>query len=343
VSGTATRPPTGGVSAIPTAPGDPSVAEGTATPGASHRAPWRMVVVAFAVVYVIWGSTYLGIYYAIQTIPVFLMGGLRFIVAGLALSGFAVARGAGMPRRREVWTTAVAGVLLLSCGTGSVIWAEQQVPTGVTALLLTTPLWMAVFEWMRGRRPSWGVVLGLVLGMAGLAILIDPRQVGAQRVAPIAAAVLVFGSCCWAAGSLYARYAPLPASPALATGLEMIWGGVALVAAAAVTGEFGRFDIAHVSAASWIAWTYLVVFGSVIAFTAYMWLVRNVAPAMTATYAFVCPVVAVLLGWAIAGEPLSPRTAAAGAAIVAAVAITTLAPRSEARATPTDASPRRRR
>jgi drug/metabolite transporter (DMT)-like permease len=301
------------------------------------------VVIAFGIVYVIWGSTYLGIYYAIQTVPVFLMGGVRFIVAGLVLSGFAVARGAGRPRGRELWTTAVAGVLLLSCGTGSVIWAEQQVPTGVTALLLTTPLWMAIFEWMRGRRPPWGVILGLVLGMAGLAILIDPRQVGAQRVAPVAAAVLVFGSCCWAAGSLYARYSPLPASPALATGLEMIWGGVALVLAAAVTGEFQRFDVAHVSAISWIAWAYLVVFGSLIAFTAYMWLVRNVQPAMTATYAFVCPVVAVVLGWAVAGEPLSVRTAAAGAAIVAAVAITTLAPGPASQPRPPDASSQRRR
>jgi drug/metabolite transporter (DMT)-like permease len=162
-------------------------------------------------------------------------------------------------------------------------------------------------------------------------------------VAPIAAAVLVFGSCCWAAGSLYARYSPLPASPALATGLEMIWGGVALVLAAAVTGEMGRFDVARVSTESWLALAYLVVFGSLIAFTAYMWLVRNVQPAMTATYAFVCPVVAVLLGWAIAGEPLSARSAAAGAAIVAAVAITTLAPGPVARPTLTDASSRRRR
>jgi drug/metabolite transporter (DMT)-like permease len=301
---------------------------------------------AFAVVYIIWGSTYLGIYYAIRSIPVFVMGGARFIIAGLVLSGIAVVRGAARPRGRELWTTAVAGVLLLSCGTGSVIWAEQQVPTGLTALLLTTPLWMAIFEWMRGRRPSWGVIFGLVLGMGGLAILIDPRQAaGAQHVGSVAAAVLIFGSCCWAAGTLYARYSPLPASPALATGLEMIWGGVALVVAAAVTGEFGHLDIAHISAVSWTALAYLIVFGSLIAFTAYMWLVRNVQPAMTATYAFVCPVVAVLLGWVVAGEPLSARTAAAGAAIVAAVAITTLAPGPGSSASPATrpgASPKRR-
>jgi drug/metabolite transporter (DMT)-like permease len=284
-------------------------------------------VVAFAAVYTIWGSTYLGIYYSIQTIPIFLMGAARFLIAGVILCAVALARGATWPRNREMRTTAVAGILLLSCGTGSVIWAEQQVPTGVTALLLTTPLWMSVFEWMRGRRPSRGVIAGIILGMAGLAILIDPRQGGPQHVSPLAAIVLIGGSCAWAAGSLYARYSPLPDSPALATGLEMVWGGLALAVAAGATGEFARLDVARISATSWIAFVYLIIFGSLIGFTAYMWLVRNVAPAMTATYAFVCPVVAVLLGWAIAGEPLSGRTAAAGAAIVAAVAITTLAPR----------------
>jgi drug/metabolite transporter (DMT)-like permease len=297
-----------------------------------------LVVLAFAAVYTIWGSTYLGIYYSIQSIPVFLMGAGRFLVAGLILSAVALARGARWPRPREMRTTAVAGILLLSCGTGSVIWAEQQVPTGVTALLLTTPLWMSLFEWMRGRRPSRAVIAGIILGMAGLAILIDPRQRGPQHVPAIAAVVLIWGSGCWAAGSLYARYSPLPPSPALATGLEMIWGGLALVVAGGATGEFGRLDFGRISATSWIAFVYLVTFGSLIGFTAYMWLVRNVAPAMTATYAFVCPVVAVLLGWAIAGESLSGRTAAAGAAIVAAVAITTLAPRTlEAAGIPRDA------
>jgi drug/metabolite transporter (DMT)-like permease len=266
------------------------------------------------------------------------MGAARFLIAGLILSGIALARGAAWPRPREMRTTAVAGILLLSCGTGSVIWAEQQVPTGLTALLLTTPLWMAVFEWMRGRRPSRGVIAGIILGMVGLAILIDPRQGGPQHVSTIAAIVLIAGSCCWAAGSLYARYYPMPASPSLGTGLEMVWGGIALAIVAGATGEFGRVDVAHITTTSWIAFAYLITFGSLIAFTAYMWLVRNVPPAMTATYAFVCPVVAVLLGWAIAGESLSGRTAAAGAAIVAAVAITTLAPRpAEQAAIPRDA------
>ena len=284
-------------------------------------------MLAFAAVYTIWGSTYLGIYYSIQSIPVFLMGAGRFLVAGLILSAIALIRGATWPNRREMKTTAVAGVLLLSCGTGSVIWAEQQVPTGLTALLLTTPLWMTVFEWMRGRRPSRGVIAGIILGMAGLAILVDPRQGGPQHVSPVAAIVLIAGSCCWAAGSLYARYSPLPDSPSLAVGLEMVWGGLALILTAGATGEFARLDIARISTTSWIAFAYLITFGSLIGFTAYMWLVQNVPPAMTATYAFVCPVVAVLLGWAIAGEPLTGRSLAAGAAIVAAVAITTLAPR----------------
>lgn len=285
----------------------------------------RAVILAFAAVYITWGSTYLGIAYAVRTIPVFLMGGLRFMVAGLALVGVAAVRGVTRPSRRELRSAAIAGVLLLTIGNSGVVWAETRVASGTAALLVTTPFWLVMMEWVRGRRPTPGVLAGLVLGGLGIAILVGPRDViGTGRVDPLAAGVLVGSSVFWAAGSLYTRYAPLPESPILATGLEMICGGIALLTLAATTGEFRHFALSHVSTISWIGFGYLIVFGSWVGFTAYIWLMRNVPTEHAATYAFVNPVVAVILGWAIAGEPLSARTAVAAVVIVGAVASTTL-------------------
>jgi drug/metabolite transporter (DMT)-like permease len=287
----------------------------------------RTAIAAFTTVYVLWGSTYLGIYYAIRTIPIFVMGGSRFLIAGLILIGGALATGAARPTRRELLTTAVAGVLLLTLGNASVIWAETRIPTGTAALLVTTPLWMVIIEWSKGRRPTPHVIAGLVLGTIGIAILVGPSSLGgAGRVDPLAACVLIAGSGCWAAGSLYTRYAPAPGSPILATGLQMVFGGTGLLLAAAATGEFTHLAPREISAMSWAAWGYLIVFGSLIGYSAYIWLVRNVAPARTATYAFVNPLVAVALGWAIAGEPFTARTAGAAAVIIGAVGLITMSP-----------------
>ena len=285
----------------------------------------RTTIAAFAAVYIIWGSTYLGIYYAIQTIPIFVMGGLRFLIAGLILVGAAMVGRAARPSGREIGTTIVSGVLLLTLGNASVIWAETHVPTGTAALLVTTPLWMVIIEWTRGRRPTPHVIAGLIMGMAGIAILVGPSSIGgAGRVDLLSASVLIVGSSCWAAGSLYTRYAPTPHSPMLTTGLQMCFGGIGLVLIAMVTGEFTRVTPAHISTVSWAAWLYLIVFGSLIGYSAYIWLVQNVAPALTATYAFVNPLVAVALGWAVAGEPLTARTAGAAAVIIAAVGLITV-------------------
>jgi drug/metabolite transporter (DMT)-like permease len=286
----------------------------------------RMTIAAFAAVYVIWGSTYLGIYYAIRTIPVFVMGGARFLIAGLILIGAAMASGAARPSRRELWTAAVGGVLLLTLGNASVIWAETRVTTGTAALLVTTPLWMVLIEWGRGRRPTVGVVAGLLLGMLGIVTLVGPSRAGGAGVNPLAAVVLICGSLAWAAGSLYTRYAPAPRSPILATGLQMAFGGLALLATAAATGEFTHLSIREINTVSWAGFFYLIVFGSLVGYSAYIWLVRNVEPARVATYAFVNPLVAVTLGWAIAGESLTARTAVAAAAIIGAVALITMSP-----------------
>jgi drug/metabolite transporter (DMT)-like permease len=187
------------------------------------------------------------------------------------------------------------------------------------------PLWMVVIEWVRGHRPTAATLAGLSLGLVGIGVLVGPRALaGGGAVDPTAAGVLLAGSGMWAAGSLYTRYAPLPESPLLAVGLEMVSGGAALLVLAAATGEFSGFAPWRVSTASWIGFAYLIGAGSLIGFTAYIWLVRHVAPALAGTYAFVNPIVAVLLGWSIAGEALTARTAVAAAVIVAAVALITV-------------------
>jgi drug/metabolite transporter (DMT)-like permease len=283
------------------------------------------MIAAFAAVYLIWGSTYLAIFYAIRTIPTFLMAGARFLVAGLILVLVAAVQGAPRPRAREVRTTAIAGVVLLCCGNGGVVWSETRAPTGSVALVVATvPLWMVVIEWVRGHRPTLGTLAGLSLGLVGIGVLVGPRALaGAGAIDATTAGVLLLASGMWAAGSLYTRYAPLPASPLLAVGLEMVSGGVALLLVAAATGEYRGFAPHRVSATSWIGLVYLVMIGSLVGFTAYIWLVRHVAPALASTYAFVNPIVAVVLGWSIAGEALTPRTALAAAVIVAAVALIT--------------------
>jgi drug/metabolite transporter (DMT)-like permease len=289
--------------------------------------PRALVVAAFAAVYITWGSTFLAIAYAVRTIPVFLMGGVRFLIAGTVLVMAALLAGARWPSGQQLRAAATAGFLLLAIGNTGVVWAETRVPSGTTSLLVTTPFWVTLYEWSRGRRPHRGVIVGLVLGIGGLALLVAPHDIaGAAGVDPLAAAVLIGCSCCWAAGSLYTRYASLPDSPLLGTGLQMLSGGIVLVLAAWGTGEVTHFTLRQVSGVSWLGFAYLIVGGSLIGFSAYVWLFRNVAPALAATFAFVNPIIAVLLGWAVAGEPLSARTIVAGCAIVAAVCSTTLAP-----------------
>jgi drug/metabolite transporter (DMT)-like permease len=285
----------------------------------------RTALIAFAAVYITWGSTYLGIAYAIRTIPVFLMGAMRFAIAGLVFVGIALARGDPRPTRREVRSAAIAGILLLAISNASVIWAETRIASGTTSLLVTTPLWLVLMEWARGRRPTRGVLAGLALGAIGIAILVGPGELaGTGQVDPVGAGVLLLSSVVWAIGSLYTRYAPLPQSPLMATGLEMVSGSAVLFVVAGVTGEIGHFTFAQVSTVSWLGFGYLIVFGSWVGFTAYIWLMRNVPIEHAATYAFVNPVIAVILGWAVAGEPFFARTAVAAVFIVAAVASITL-------------------
>lgn len=287
------------------------------------------IIAAFASIYLVWGSTYLAIRYAIETIPPFIMGGARFLVSGALLYIWARYRGAPGPTRLHWRNAVIAGAFLLLGGNGAVVWAEQFVPSGLTALLVSIlPFWLVIIEWVRPprRRPSGLVLVGLVLGFIGIIVLIGPGNIGDRGNIPIVGAlVLILGSLSWAIGSFWSRDAELPRSGLLTTGIEMLGGGALLVIVGVLSGELSGFDISAVSKASALGLLYLVTFGSLLGFTSYIWLLDKVSPARLGTYAYVNPVVAVLLGWAIAGERLSIRTGVAAAIVICAVALITSA------------------
>jgi drug/metabolite transporter (DMT)-like permease len=281
------------------------------------------VVAAFAAVYLIWGSTYLAIRFAIETIPPHLMASARFLAAGAILYAWARLRGAPKPTFANWRAATIVGGLLLLGGNGAVVWAETRVPSGVTALLVATvPIWIALIEGLRsgGRRPAAAVMVGLVLGLGGLALLLAPGNL-AGRVDPLGAGALILGSFSWAFGSLLSRTAKLPKSGFLAAAMEMIAGGVWLLLFGLATGQAGKLTLAALSAKSLVSLGYLILFGSLVGFTAYIWLLGATTASRVSTYAYVNPVVAVLLGWTFAGETMTLRTVLAAAIIVVAVAL----------------------
>ncbi len=287
------------------------------------------LIAAFTAVYLIWGSTYLAIRFAIETMPPFTMAGVRFVVAGGGLYAWLRLWGVGRPKLIHWRTAFVVGGLMLLGGNGGVVWAELSVPSGLAALVVATvPLWMVLLVWLSGRgRPSVGVVVGLVVGFGGVAWLIGPERIaGGERIEPIGALVLVSAALAWAMGSLYFREAPRHTSQPLATAMSMLAGGALLLALAGATGEYARLDLSGVSLKSWIAFWYLVLFGALVGLSAYLWLMRTTTPARAATYAYVNPVVAVVLGWLLAGEPLNPRVMIAAGVIVGAVALIVTGP-----------------
>ena len=299
----------------------------------STAPPSRLALTtAFAIIYLIWGSTFLAILFAIQTLPPFLMAGVRFLVAGsLVYAWSRFVSGAAAPNRAQWRGAAAVGVLLLVGGNGLLVWSEQRVPSGVAALLVgTVPCFMAVIDWLRpgGARPSGHVVAGLLLGLLGLVWLVGPDALmGGGRADFIGATAVVLGSFSWAAGSIYSRHAETPASPFLSTAMQMLAGGAVLLLLSFVLGEPWAFDVNSVSLRSALGILYLIVFGSIVAFSAYIWLLRVSTPARVSTYAYVNPVVAVLLGWALADEGLTMRVGVAAAVIVSGVALITLAPK----------------
>jgi drug/metabolite transporter (DMT)-like permease len=285
------------------------------------------VVLGFAAIYLIWGSTYLGIRYAVETIPPLLMMGVRHTVAGLLVYVWARRRGTTAPTRKQWGYAAVAGLLLFLGGHGTLAWAEQRVASGLAALLCATlPLWTVLISRVDGSERKLGAKAwaGLVLGFAGVALLIGPDAL-AQHLNLLAAGVVLSSALLWAVGTGYSRRAALPESKILSAAMQMICGGSILLLAGVVAGEAGRVHAANITAKSVLALAYLIVFGSVIAFTVYTWLVSVSSPSMLSTYAYVNPVVAVFLGWSLAGEALGLRTIAAALIILAGVGLVTRA------------------
>jgi drug/metabolite transporter (DMT)-like permease len=290
-----------------------------------------LVLAAFASVYLAWGSTYAAIRIAIDTMPPLLMAGARFLLAGTLLYAIMRLRGEPAPERRHWKNTALIGLLLLMLGNGGVTMAERTVPTAIVALLVAmVPMWMVLLEWLRpgGTRPTGKTLLGLVIGFGGIVLLVGPGSLaGGERVDPLGAAIVTVGALAWASGSIWSRSAALPRNALVATGMEMLWGGVWLLLAGTLRGELGALHPGAFTTASVLAYLYLVVIGSLVGFSAYIWLLGVSTPALVSTYAYVNPVVAVLLGWALLNEPLSGRVLAAAAIIVVAVAVITLGKR----------------
>ena len=290
------------------------------------------VLTAFAIVYVIWGSTFLAILFAIQTLPPFLMASARFLVAGSLLYAWSrLVNGAAAPSWENWRATAIVGALLLLGGNGLLVWSEQRIPSGVAALLVgTVPCFMVVIDWLRpgGSRPTGLVVAGLLLGVLGLAWLVGPdRLLGGGRADLIGAVVVVLGSFSWALGSVYSRHAATPASPFLSTAMQMLGGGAALLVLSVSLGEPWAFEASAVSLRAVLGLLYLIVLGSIVDFSAYIWLLRVSTPTRDSTYANEKPDIAVLLGWALAGEALTARMLVAATVIVSGVALITLAPK----------------
>src|SRR5215813_12627706 len=283
------------------------------------------LVAAFAAIYLIWGSTYLAIRYAIETLPPLLMMGMRHLSAGAALYTWTRWRGTQAPKLREWVQPLLIGGLLFLGGHGSLAWAEQRVPSGIAALLVATlPMWIVVLARAKGteRRFTKRALTGLAMGFVGVVVLFGPdvlRHGGELNL--LGAAMVLFGTFLWAVGTIWMRSVKMPESPAISSAIQMLGGGVALMITAALTRETAGFHFSAVSGRSWMALGYLVLFGSIIAFTAYSWLHMVATPSRVATYAYVNPVVAVLLGWLLASEPMGGFTVVAMVVILAGVAL----------------------
>jgi drug/metabolite transporter (DMT)-like permease len=295
---------------------------------AAHLGPSRAsVVLAFSAIYIIWGSTYLGIRIAIESMPPFLMAAARFLFAGSILFGFLKLRGARWPTRHQWIANGVIGTLLLLGGNGLVVWAELTIPSGITALLIGIgPLFIVLTEWAwpGGTRPTAITMVALLLGFAGVTWLAAPWQNASGGGLDPAGVLAIVGACVsWALGSIYSRHAKHGADPFFAASLQMLGGGAMLAILALLHGDFGQFNPTAITPRAWGAFLYLSAIGSLVGFSTFVWLMKHTSPARVATYAYVNPVVAVFLGWLILGEPITSRTIVASVIIIAAVAIIT--------------------
>jgi len=294
---------------------------------AAHRARWKTLI-AFAIIYFVWGSTYLAIRVGVREFPPFLLAALRFLLAGAALYGWTIARGEPPPSRRQWMEISLLAILFFVLDYGLLFWAEQRVPSGIAAVLMASiPVFIALSEitLLRTQRITIRLALALSAGIAGVAVLASRSpDLGGTPIDGMGATALLIASISWALGTALTRKLSLPSSHVMSSGSQMLAGGALLALTSATLGEFHNFHPSRISLQAWLSLVYLVVAGSIIAFTAYVWLIRHESPTKVSTYAYVNPVVAVLLGYFLGGEALGRRTILGTALILlSVVAITT--------------------
>ncbi len=277
----------------------------------THQPTWKTLL-AFAIIYLVWGSTYFAIRVGVREVPPFLLAAMRFVVAGLVLYGWMIAQGERSPSGRQWMSASLLAILIFVLDYGLVFWAEQRVPSGITAVMMATiPAFMALSEIMilRTQRLTVRLALALLIGIGGVAVLMSRSlNLGGAPIDREGAVALLVASMSWSVGSVLTRKLPLPPSKVMSSGAQMLVGGLFLALTAAALGEFRNFHPGTVSREAWLSLLYLIVPGSIIAFTAYVWLIHHESPTKVGTYAYVNPVVAVLVGYFLGGETLDLRT-----------------------------------
>jgi drug/metabolite transporter (DMT)-like permease len=303
---------------------------------AGKESSWTpFLILNFAAVYFLWGGTFFAMKLGVESFPPLILAGLRHFTVGLTLYPILRWRSGVRPTMAQWKTAAISGVLLLCVGNGGVCWAEQTVPSGVAALLVATvTLWMVIVDWLRpgGHRPSRRILFGIVLGFAGMVVLVGPARLGLSgRVDPVGAGVLIVASLAWACGSLYSKHGELPSSPLLGVAMQGLCGGGALWIVALLNGELAKFHPMAAPVRAWLAVGYLFVFGSCVGFSAYLYILKKSTAARVGTYAFINPIVALTIGWLLGGEAMSQRTLLAAAVILTAVVLVITAPHRDPR------------
>jgi drug/metabolite transporter (DMT)-like permease len=310
---------------------------------ANDRPMWKTLL-AFAIIYFVWGSTYLAIRIGVREVPPFLLAGMRFLVAGAVLYGWGIARGERPPTRRE-WTSAsFVAILFFVFDYGVLFWAERRVPSGLTAVMMATiPAFIALSEivFLRTQRLTVPLAVALLIGIGGVAVLMSRSlNVGGAPIDTAGAIALIVASISWSVASALTRVVPLPASKTMSSGTQMFAGGVFLMLAAALLGEFRNFHPGAVTLAAWLSLLYLIVAGSIVGFTAYLWLIHHESPTKVGTYAYVNPVVAVLIGYYVGGEALGSRTILGTLLVLISVVVITLSKaKKPAAALPSESAP----
>jgi drug/metabolite transporter (DMT)-like permease len=301
----------------------------SANPHAVVPGPKYLTLICFGIIYFVWGSTFLAIRVGVREVPPLVLAAMRFFAAGAFLVAWMRMRGEKFPTAREWRSASLLGIVIFLFDYGLLFWSERRVPSGIAAVMLgTIPVFMALAEiiFLGTQKLTLALAIGLLTGLCGVAVLMSPAlHLGGAPVDKLGAAALLFASVSWSVASVIARKAPLPESKVMSSGAQMLTGGIFLAMAAAVAGEFHGFDVTSVSRGAWLALLYLIVAGSIIGFTAYVWLLHHESPTKVGTYAYVNPIVAVIVGYFFGGEALTMRTIVGSACVLLSVILITVA------------------